>query len=397
MVLSQALVEKIVEIEMYDKEYDECPRCGKKGVCYYLCADCREELSSSKEENDMKKINTAGLKATGQYLFPVKNKESNKNGFFYLKKMFYRSGCTIIIPTWNCIDTLAKCLLSILSAFPDKVPLEVIFIDKGSDDGTLSCIEYYMKEGRLDQIPYKVVMEPGKLGKARLYGIEHAKYKTLFWLDSDIVLPKNYIVNLFKQAEKLLKQGLIPSLEDIFGLQGWMNCGSDKYPRQELWHKWWHGYDILQFKKRGFCDGSPTADLLNLNAYRLTFEEKQELSGLSSQEDNYLSTKARDMGYKLYAVDISVPHLKFAQKRARDSIDHEILWLLVGEKDQGRTKLEALWHFKWTIMRGLETFYIYKDFKLLTLTFKIWVNTMRVMLKDEKIISGERLVSLRDW
>ncbi len=344
----------------------------------------------------MKKINTTGLKATGQYLFPVKNKEGNKNGSFRLKETFYKNGCTIIIPTWNCVDTLNQCLISIPGAFPDNANLEIIFMHKTSTDRTLPLIRKTMKNLNM-YIPYRIIREQGKLGKARLRGIQQAHFKTLFWLDSDIVLPKDYIVNLFKHAEKLLERGLIPALDDIFGLQGWMNCGSDKYPKQELWHKWWHGYDILQFRKRGFCDGSPTADLLNLNDYQLTFEEKQELSGLSSQEDNYLSTKARDMGYKMYAVDISVPHLKFAQKRARDNIDHEILWLLVGEKDQGRTKLEALWHFKWTIMRGLETFYIYKDFRLLLLTFHIGINALRVMLKDEKIISGERLTSLRDW
>ena len=314
---------------------------------------------------------------------------------FNLKKMFYGHGCTIIIPTWNCEDTIVKCLDSIPEAFPDNVALEIIFIDKESIDATLECIEVTMSLGKLDQIPYRVVTETGKLGKARLHGIEHAKYPTLFWLDSDIVLPKNYIVDLFIHAENLFARKKIPALIDIFGLQGWMNCGSDKYPRQELWHKWWHGYDILHFRKEGVCGGSPTADLLNLNDYRLTFKEKQELSELSSQEDNYLSAKAQSMGYKLYAVDISVPHLKFSAKNRVN--DHEILWLLVGEKDKGKTKLQALWHFKWILMRGLESFQVYGDYKLLLLTFQIWINALRVMLGDERIISGERLQSLRDW
>ena len=344
------------------------------------------------------KINTTGLQATGRYLFPVKNKNKKAASEpFILKKMFYGNGCTIIIPTFNAEDTIEECLWSIPDAFPPGINLEIIFIDKDSSDNTHEIL-FRTMHAMWDlrrEIPFNILKESGKLGKARLRGIEHAKYATIFWLDSDIVLPKDYVINLFKHAEKLLEQGLISTLADIFGLQGWMNCGSDKYPRQELWHKWWHGYDILQFRKRGFCDGSPTADLLNLNDYQLTSEEKQELSELSSQEDNYLSAKAISLGYKLYAVDISVPHLKFSAKNRIN--DHEILWLLVGEKDQGRTKLQALWHFKWTIMRGLETFYIYRDFRLVILTFKIWMNTLRVMLKDEKIISGERLTSLRDW
>jgi len=236
---------------MQNKKYDKCPRCGKKGNCLYLCYDCREELSLGSK--------------------------------FVLKKTFYEDGCTIIIPTWNCEDTLHQCLMSIADAFPKKVNLEIIFIDKGSDDKTLECIEVSMLTGRLKNIPYWIHHEPGKLGKARLYGIDFAKYKTLFWLDSDIVLPKNYIIDLFRHAERLYSEKKIDTLEDIFGLQGWMNCGSDKYPKQELWHRWWHGYDILQFRRYGVCDGSPTADLLNLNDYQLTGTERQELSALSSQ------------------------------------------------------------------------------------------------------------------
>ena len=318
---------------------------------------------------------------------------------FVLKKMFYNHGCTIIIPTFNARDTIEECLWSIPWAFPKNVNLEIIFIDKNSNDGTYEIV-YRTMQAMQDlrrEIPFTILKESGKLGKARLRGIEHAKYPTLFWLDSDTVLPKNYIEGLFYHARELFTKGKIPSLNDIFGLQGWMNCGSGKYPKQELWHKWWHGYDIIHFRKEGVCGGSPTADLLNLNDYQLTKKEEQELSELSSQEDNFLSAKAQSMGYKLYAVDISVPHLKFNQKRARDSIDHEILWLLVGEKDKGKTKLQALWHFKWTLMRGFESFQVYGDHKLLVLTFKIWMDALRVMLKDERIISGERLKSLRDW
>lgn len=319
------------------------------------------------------------------------------NEKFPLKKMFYENGCTIIIPTFNARDTIEECLWSIPNAFPENINLEIIFIDKNSDDGTHEILFRTMHTmwDLRRQIPFDILKESGKLGKARLRGIEHAKYPVLFWLDSDIILPRDYIVNLFKHAEKLFEQKKIPALVDIFGLQGWMNCGSDKYSRQELWHKWWHGYDIIHFKKEGFCGGSPTADLLNLNDYQLTFKEKQELSELSSQEDNYLSAKVESLGYKMYAVDISVPHLKFNAKNRVN--DHEILWLLVGEKDMGKTKLQALWHFKWVLMRGLESFQVYGDYKLLLLTFQIWMNALRVMFKDEKIVSGERLQSLRDW
>ena len=47
----------------YNKEYDECPRCGKKGKCVYLCHDCMNELSGTLEEVDkMKMCNRCGKK-----------------------------------------------------------------------------------------------------------------------------------------------------------------------------------------------------------------------------------------------------------------------------------------------------------------------------------------------
>jgi len=317
---------------------------------------------------------------------------------FKLQKTFYDNGCTIVIPTWNCEDTLHKCLMSIPDAFPDKVKLEIIFIDKESTDRTLECIEVTMLTGKLDHIPYRVVTETGKLGKARLHGIEHAKYKTLFWLDSDIILPENYVYQLFNRACELYHRGKIPSLTNIYGLQGWMDCrdGTDK--KKELWHKWWHGFERGNFNKYGYNLGCPTANLLVLNDYRLNFTQRQEISELSSQEDNYLGKIVRARGMEMYVMDIPTLHLKFDQKRARDNMDYEILWLLVGEKGIHGSKIKALWHFKWVLFRGLRAWQIYPEWKILKLTLKIYLNAIRaVLIKDERIVSKERLTELQDW
>ena len=316
---------------------------------------------------------------------------------FKLRDAFYKYGCTIVIPTWNAKDTLNKCLMSIPNAFPDDAKLEIIFVDKDSTDATLECIEVSMSLGKLNQIPYRVVTETGKLGKARLHGIEHAKYKTIFWLDSDIVLPKNYIIDLFCDAETLFEQGKIPSLTNIYGLQGWMDCRDGIDKKKELWHNWWSGFERGNFNKYGYNLGCPTANLLVLNDYKLTFKEKQELSELSSQEDNYLGKKVRSMGYEMYVMDIPTFHLKFDQKRAKDNQDYEILWLLVGEKGIHGSKIKALWHMKWIIFRGLRAWQIYPELKVLKLTFKIYLNIIKALIKNKRIVSQERLTELKEW
>jgi len=317
---------------------------------------------------------------------------------FKLQREFYDNGCTIVIPTWNCEDTIVRCLKSISKAFPNGVKLEIIFIDKESTDATIDDIDFIMSTEELSKIPYRIMTETGKLGKARLEGIEHAKYKTIFWLDSDIVLPENYIDKLFAYVERLHDNKKIPLLTNIYGLQGWMDCrdGTDK--KKELWHKWWNGFERGNFNRYGYNLGCPTANLLVLNDYKLTFKEKQELSELSSQEDNYLGKKVRSMGYEMYVMDIPTLHLKFDQKRAKDNQDYEILWLLVGEKGIHGSKIKALWHFKWVLFRGLRAWQIYPELKLLKLTLKIYLNAIRaVLIKDEKIVSQERLTELKDW
>lgn len=317
---------------------------------------------------------------------------------FKLQREFYAGGCSIVIPTWNCDDTIVKCLKSIPEAFPCNVKLEIIFVDKESTDATIDDIDFTMTTGELNKIPYRIAIETGKLGKARLHGIEHAKYKTLFWLDSDIVLPENYIYNLFNETLKLFVKGKIPSIDNIFGLQGWMDCTDGKDKKKELWHKWWSGFERGNFNKYGYNLGCPTANLLVLNDYKLNFTQRQEISKLSSQEDNYLGKIIRARGYEMYVMDIPTKHLKFDQKRARDNQDYEILWLLVGEKGMHGSKIKALWHFKWVLFRGLRAWQIYPEWKLLKLTLKIYLNAIRaVLIKDEKIVSQERLTELREW
>lgn len=316
---------------------------------------------------------------------------------FKLQKMFYNNGCTIVIPTFNAEDTIVKCLNSIPRAFPDNVKLEIIFVDKESTDRTITCIEVAMSTLELMDIPYRIMTETGKLGKARLHGIEHAKYKTLFWLDSDIVLPVNYVTDLFLHAKRLFEQGKIPSLTNIYGLQGWMDCRDGKDKKREVCHRWWHGFERGNFNKYGYNLGCPTANLLVLNDYRLNFTQRQEISKLSSQEDNYLGKIVRARGMEMYVMDIPTLHLKFDQERAKHNPEYEILWLLVGEKGIHGSKVRALWHMKWIFFRGLRAWQIYPEWAMLNFTFKIYLNIIKALLKNKEIVSQERLTELKDW
>lgn len=314
---------------------------------------------------------------------------------YKLKEMFYKKGCSIIMPTWNNDSTIERSINSIFDAFPKNVKLEILFIDKGSTDKTHEIIKECLKYN--STISYKIIQESGVLGKARLVGIENAKYGTIFWLDSDIVLPKNYIEDLFKCVYYCVAKNQISAsgLNKIFGIQGYMQSN------YEIWHKWWHGQESINFKKWGFSLGSPTANLLVLNEYNLTDKEKDELCRLHSQEDNFLSIKVREWGYEIYQFDIPTEHLEYDVISKEG--DYKILWLIVAFKDmklsrwKSIAKLKTIWYSKWIWERGFKSFVVYGNFSLLILTFRIELNIIKVLLKNKKLLSQRRLKSLMDW
>ena len=300
------------------------------------------------------------------------------------------------MPTWNCEDTITKCLLSLENAIPATASFEIIFVDKGSTDNTINDIKYIMKH-RYAHVRYQIIHEPGPIGKARLVGLKASACRTVLWLDSDIILPVNYIYDLFEQYNTLKKNKKLGQ-KKIYGLQGWMDSRGTLNDRQDLWHKWWHGYERDKFNKQGYNLGNPTANLLCLNDYRLTEKQEQELSELKCHEDNYLGKVVRDRGWEMYALDIPTPHLKFESKRASGkSADYEILWQLVGEMSAGKSKLNALWHFKWVFFRGVHSFKVHHQLNVLLLSISIYVNALKVMLKNREILKQERLRDLKDW
>ncbi len=98
----------------------------------------------------------------------------------------------VIVLTKNSEPTLEKCLDSIY----ENVPVNrLIAIDGFSTDGTLSILRKYReKYGNV-----VIVSEPGTRATARQRGIELVETEWFMFVDSDVVLCKDW----FKKAEKL--------------------------------------------------------------------------------------------------------------------------------------------------------------------------------------------------
>lgn len=298
----------------------------------------------------------------------------------------FRKGCSIIIPTWNCQATMKKCLDSILSAFPKNVPLELIIVDKNSRDGTLdSIVEWNL--GCFNRINTRFYTETGALGAARLKGIDKAKYPTIFWLDADIVLPKNYIEDLFKMLQGFKGK-------PVAQIQGRMH-GTDN-----LAFRWWAGYGIATRRKNKVnyivaTNGATANALVIKSTLKMTDKEREYLKTMHSTEDSFLSSVVQSKGYCQLMFPIDTKHLVREVCAAEGA--HKIVWSLVGLKDRGETKLQALWHMKFIWRNGYYAFLEYQTLDLVTYTIRLQLNLIRACLKDKKIINQRRLTTLKEW
>ena len=109
---------------------------------------------------------------------------------------------SVIVPVYNAENTLRQCVDSILSQkYKDY---ELILVDDGSKDGSLSiCDEYALKDSRV-----KVFHKPnGGVSSARNLGLDHAQGKWIAFIDSDDYITEGYFDGIEDHEEDVLIKG----------------------------------------------------------------------------------------------------------------------------------------------------------------------------------------------
>jgi len=97
---------------------------------------------------------------------------------------------TIAIVTFNSESTLKKCFNSVFSQNCSKDSYEVLVVDAGSSDNTLNIVK---------ELQVRVIVEVGcTRGHARNICLDEAKGSLIAMVDSDIVLPQNWISSILK-------------------------------------------------------------------------------------------------------------------------------------------------------------------------------------------------------
>ena len=116
---------------------------------------------------------------------------------------------SVVVPTFNSVKTLAKCLGSIEKQTYNNI--EVIVVDSFSQDGTIKLARKFNS---------KVVQTDWKLLGSRYLGLKKCNGNVIFLLDSDQILEST----LIERAVNLLKTGydMLCLEEFTFEPNGWI-------------------------------------------------------------------------------------------------------------------------------------------------------------------------------
>jgi glycosyltransferase involved in cell wall biosynthesis len=98
---------------------------------------------------------------------------------------------TIGVCVRNCEDFIEECIESIINQDFAHELMELVFVDDGSDDDTLSIIQEYVS--RID-VPTKVFHTSWKgLGHARNLVVANAEGEYILWVDGDMTTSRDFV------------------------------------------------------------------------------------------------------------------------------------------------------------------------------------------------------------
>ena len=143
---------------------------------------------------------------------------------------------SVIIPVYNSEKTISYCLKNIISE-SNKLESEIIVVDDASTDNTLNILKEFKN--------IKIIsLEHNKgAGNARNTGANIAKYNNLCFVDSDIYISEDSIINLVK---RLIKDDDVGS---VSGSQNIINLNKDSWSSNFVCLKSCYGTDKINHEK----------------------------------------------------------------------------------------------------------------------------------------------------
>jgi glycosyltransferase involved in cell wall biosynthesis len=214
---------------------------------------------------------------------------------------------SVIIPTYNRLPILQKSIAALESQMYDDA-YEVVVIDDGSDDGT----KEWIKETRFSTV---VLYEQSHEGAAvaRNLGIEKAKYETVIFIDSDLVVTPTFLVS---HAEALQKARKITGNDKQFTYGAVINTSNFDEPTKEA-------YKMTDYSAAFFATGNVAISkrwLLKVGKFDTRFQKY-------GWEDLELGVRLRKHGLSLVKCPKAIGyhwHPAFTLEQLPSLIDQEI-------------------------------------------------------------------------
>ena len=156
--------------------------------------DIKIKLHAPKKERE-KRIIKRGDMSLEQYRkvdSRVSNNDKTTYDFKFNIEDYQKELISIIVPVYNAEEYIEKTLEAILCQTYKNI--EVILVNDGSTDNTLSILnKYQKKDNRIKVITTKNM----NVSNARNTGLKHAKGKYISFIDSDDLINKEYIACLY--------------------------------------------------------------------------------------------------------------------------------------------------------------------------------------------------------
>ncbi len=220
---------------------------------------------------------------------------------------------SIVIPTYNRQPILEKCLRALENQRLSDHTVEnyeVVVVDDGSTDGTLTWLKTHQAE-----FPHVVAYEQNHQGPsaARNLGVQQAKGDTIIFIDSDLVVTEQFLqshATALKTEEKALNS------DRLFTYGAVINTCNFENPTAEP-------YKITDFSAAYFATGNVAIRKKWLEQAGL-FDTRFQLYGW---EDLELGVRLKELGLKLVKCPAAVGyhwHPPFTLEQIPKLIDQEI-------------------------------------------------------------------------
>ena len=220
---------------------------------------------------------------------------------------------SIVIPTYNRQPILEKCLRALENQrLTDRTVenYEVVVVDDGSTDGTLTWLNAHQAE-----FPHVVTYEQNHQGPsaARNLGVQQAQGDTIIFIDSDLVVTEQFLQS---HATALQTEEKALNSDRLFTYGAVINTCNFENPTAEP-------YKITDFSAAYFATGNVAIAKKWLEQAGL-FDTRFQLYGW---EDLELGVRLKELGLKLVKCPAAVGyhwHPPFSLEQIPKLIDQEI-------------------------------------------------------------------------